>query len=115
MSTRPRPAPAPDPLADLRMPEPPAGALPEVPPAPPVLEPLEGPLAAEVTRFDAVWHEDAIAAVQRRWHSDLIATRALHHGGSCPCHRLARIALLEAVGMALEPAPETEDDGGDAH
>lgn len=113
MTPRPRPAPLTDPLADLRLPEP-GATLPEVQPAAnvvqaPVLD-TEVDMGAPAA-YDALWHEDAVRAVMARWHGDLIAVRALHHGGSCPCHRLARIALLEAVGLALPPVV-TDGDAG---
>lgn len=109
---RARTAAPPDPLADLRPPEPTSPAALTPPPIQDA-EPADGAEATlEVAAFDQAWHEDAITQVVKRWHADRTAERRLHKGGSCGCAYLARLALLEAVGVA-QPDAEQEAPGAD--
>lgn len=118
-SRTPRPAPAPDadPLADLREP---SGTDGTVEPTPPTGAPAgettqEGEvLEAPPVVFDRLWHEQAAIQVVNRWHSDRIASRYAHKGGTCGCRYLAQMALVEAVGIpAPDPIQEDPEDDGE--
>lgn len=109
--TRPQNRP-PDPLAEFRQDDAPAGiptAAPEPEPTPePVLEAITG----DVEALDLLWHQDAAARIVKRWHDDRDTAAQMHGGGTCGCRYLASIALVEALGQPAEaqPVPEPQED-----
>lgn len=101
-----RPAPAADPLADLRAATQ-DGPLPVIatsPPAPQQPEPGE-----PVNRDTPAWHTDAARRISTAWHADDTAVANLHRGGTCGCNYLATTALRAALGAPVEPV-EDEDE-----
>jgi hypothetical protein len=55
-----------------------------------------------------------MAEIVVAYHSDTVATGALHKGGTCACRYLARLALRAALGAPVEPVEDQEDDEGQA-
>lgn len=99
-------ATVPDPLADLREAEAPAG-----PPAP---EAASAPPAAPIVAQALEVHPDATTALVAAWHRDRVTAGSLHGGGVCICAHMARLAIaVLPAHIAVVPAtdPEGPDDG----
>lgn len=103
---KPPPAPAADPLADLRESDDDAPTiLPggrEVP-AEPVAVELRPMVSEEL-------HQELVAEMVAAWHQDPTSQGFLHGGGSvCGCHYIARHALRVAVPVMTEADQEERE------
>lgn len=98
-----RPAPAVDPLADLRAPESDPGLTAE-----PIAEAVKVRPTAGVE-----FHNEARAEIVAAFHGDTVATGMLHKGGTCGCRYLATLALQTVLGAPQEPVQDEDDAEGD--
>lgn len=106
----------PDPLADLREPEPAQGltTAPQTPPEP--QDPPEAENGPQEPVRDVLWHGVAVVQIVERWHNDPVARAQMHGGGTCGCRYAAALALVTVHGapVAVPAEPEGEPAGGDA-